>query len=83
MVCFSFLHAAFFICGFCAVFGFFLCLCLDLWFCFALCERIFDCGLRSFALARATKGLCPLESRSLRKAGELFIFGAGLVVLCA
>ncbi len=38
----------------CAVFCFFLCLCLDLWLCFALCQRIFDCGLRNFALARAT-----------------------------
>ena len=29
--------------------------CLDLWFCFSLCERIFDFCLRNFALARATK----------------------------
>ena len=38
---------------------FFLCLCLDLWLCFALCQRIFDCGLRNFALARATS---PFQS---------------------
>ena len=36
-------------------------------------------GLRNFALARATKGLCPLESRSLEKAGELFSFWCGSV----
>ncbi len=48
MVCFSFLHAAFFYLRLLCV------LCCDCWFCFALCERIFDCGLRSFALARAT-----------------------------
>ena len=35
-------------------------LCLDLWLCFALCQRIFDCGLRSFALARATS---PFQSQ--------------------
>ena len=29
-------------------------LCLGLWLCFALCQRIFLCCLRSFALARAT-----------------------------
>ena len=29
-------------------------LCCDWCFCFSLCERIFDCCLRSFALARAT-----------------------------
>ena len=29
-------------------------LCCDCWLCFSLCERILDCCLRSFALARAT-----------------------------
>ena len=38
----------------CAVQLLLLVLCLDLWFCFSLCERIFNCCLRSFALARAT-----------------------------
>ena len=35
-------------------------LCCDCWFCFALCERIFDCGLRSFAPAGATS---PFQSQ--------------------
>ena len=35
-------------------------LCLDLWFCFALCQRIFDCGLRNFAPAGATS---PFQSQ--------------------
>ena len=48
MVCFSFLHAAFFYLRLLCV------LCCDCWFCFALCQRIFLCGLRSFAPAGAT-----------------------------
>ena len=35
-------------------------LCCDCWFCFALCQRIFDFCLRSFALARATS---PFQSQ--------------------
>ncbi len=74
----SWVHAAFGYVGLC--FSSALCVpCLDLWFCFSLCERIFDFCLRNFALARATKGLCPLESRSLEKAGELFSFWCGSV----
>ena len=46
-------------------------------FSFLYVSEFFNCGLRSFALARATKGLCPLESRSLEKAGELFSFWCG------
>ena len=70
-------------CGFWIV-ALFLCICFlrsVLWLIvfFSLCQRIFDCCLRSFALARATKGLCPLESRSLEKAGELFSFWCGSV----
>ena len=65
--------------GFAALCGAFaLCvLCYGCCFCFSLCKRILNCCLRNFALARATKGLCPLESRSLEKAGELFSFWCG------
>ena len=35
-------------------------LCCDCWLCFALCQRIFDFCLRSFALARATS---PFQSQ--------------------
>ena len=50
----SFSACGFFDLRLCAMHLLLFVLCLDLWFCFSLCKRIFNCCLRSFALARAT-----------------------------
>ena len=72
----------------CLVHLVFLYLCLDLWFFFSLCERIFLCGLRSFALARATKrtklkskpSIALWNPAALERLANFLASGVGLVV---
>ena len=54
IVCCFFSACGFFYLRLCAVHLAMCVLCCDWCFCFSLCERIFLCCLRSFALARAT-----------------------------
>ena len=53
-------------------------LCCDWCFCFSLCERIFDCCLRSFALARATS---PFQSQ--RAGPQRFLVWVRVCGCCA
>ena len=86
----SLVYAAFLICGFVR------CICyvrsvFGLTLFFSLCERIFDCCLRSFALARATKrtklkskpSIALKNPAALERLANFLVSGAGLWVLCA
>ena len=53
-------------------------LCCDCWLCFSLCQRIFNCGLRSFALARATS---PCQSP--RAGPQRFFFWVRVCGCCS
>ena len=64
-------------------------LCCDCWLCFSLCKRIFDCCLRSFALARATKrtklkskpSIALKNPAALKRLANFLVSGAGLWLL--